>query len=52
MTFVYFLDNSGRFGLSVIVTGNVLFLVRVRRGWAAVLSVPFRIKINRRSQEY
>jgi len=43
MTFVYFLGNSERFGLSVIVTGNVLFLVRIRRGWAAVLSVPFRI---------
>ena len=40
MTFVYFLDSSERFGLSVIVTGNVLFLVRVRRGWVAVLSVP------------
>jgi len=43
MTFGYFLDNSEQFGLNVIVTGNVLFLVRVRRGWAAVLSVPFRI---------
>jgi hypothetical protein len=42
MTFGYFLDNSEQFRLSVIVTGNILFLVRVRRGWA-VLSVPFRI---------
>ena len=44
MTFVYFLESGERFGLSVIATGNVLFLVRVRRGWAAVLSVPLRIE--------
>lgn len=40
MTFVYFLDNSERFRLSVIVASNLLLLVKVQRGWAVFLSVP------------
>ena len=39
MTFGYFLDNSEQFGLSVIVTGNVLFLVRF--GAVGLLSFRF-----------
>lgn len=51
MTLVYFLDNGERFRLSVIVAGNLLFPVRVRRGWTVFLLVPFKEELINTSRE-